>query len=201
MKTEKSTYLIATLALAALVIGPMQITAEEDEHEESVTLKQVPAAVRATLERESTGGKIKKIEKENKHGKLIFEADIIIDGKEYETEVTPDGVLISKELERKHGRKHHEEMEEHHHGHKHLKKTESKIAISDVPANIMKAVNTAVPGGKAKEAEKEVHGKKVIYEIEKIVDGKEIEIKVSADGKIIKVEQDKDDEDGDDDDD
>ncbi len=161
----------------------------------------MPSAVRATLERESTGGKIKKIEKENEHGKIIYEAEIIIDGKEYETEVAPDGMLISKKLERKHGRKEHEEMEEHHHGWKHFRKKESKIAISDVPENIMEAVNDAVPGGKVKEAEKEVHGKKVVYEIEKIVDGKEIEIKVAADGKIIKVEKDDDDKKADYDDD
>ena len=197
MKNTKSIYWIPVLAIAALSIGSLPIIADDDEKEETVTLKQLPEAVQKTIERESVGGKVAKIEKENKRGRIVYEADIMIDGKEYEAKIAPNGTLIVKKLERKeHGRKHKEEMEEHH-----GKKKETKIDVKDVPANVMEAINKAVPGGKVKEAEKEMYGKKLIYEVEKIVDGKEVEIKATPQGKIIKVERDDDDDDGDDGDD
>lgn len=59
-----------------------------------------------------------------------------------------------------------------------------KIAVSDVPAKILKALDEAVPGGKIKEAEKGV-----IYEIEKIVDDFEYDITITEGGNVVKVDK------------
>ena len=68
--------------------------------ETPVALKDVPAAVRATLEKEAAGGKITEVEKEMKDGKTIYSADIESGGKAWDVAVGEDGRLISKELEK-----------------------------------------------------------------------------------------------------
>ncbi|MHC4089157.1 MAG: PepSY domain-containing protein, partial [Planctomycetota bacterium] len=64
-----------------------------DEHEEEVSLEQVPAAVKATILRESAGGKITEIERETKNGKTSYEAEFLRDGQEIEIKIAPDGTL------------------------------------------------------------------------------------------------------------
>ena len=43
-------------------------------------MTDVPPAVRATLERESAGGKVTEIEKEVKNGKAVYSADMVVNG-------------------------------------------------------------------------------------------------------------------------
>jgi len=71
----------------------------EHESEEEISLAECPAPVKATLTKEAKGGTIKEIEKEVEDGKTLYEAEIVIDGKEYEVKVAPDGKLLSKELD------------------------------------------------------------------------------------------------------
>ena len=70
-----------------------------DEHEEQVTLEEVPAAVKATILKESAGGKITEIERETQNGKTTYEAEFLLDGREIEIEIAPDGTLLSREVE------------------------------------------------------------------------------------------------------
>jgi hypothetical protein len=64
---------------------------------------------------------------------------------------------------------------------------EEDIPLSDVPEKVLEAAQNAVPGIKLTEAEVEKTRKGLIYEIEGILDGKGYEIKVSADGKVLKI--------------
>ena len=73
--------------------------ADDDEKEERVKLADCPKAVQKTLKRESRGGKIEEIVREKEDGKVIYEAEIELDGKDYEVEVAEDGTLLSKVLE------------------------------------------------------------------------------------------------------
>ena len=100
MKTLHSICLLTILVMAALAFAwPQTVFADENEQEQTVTVQQLPAAVRVTLLRESTGGTIGEIEKKTKNGDIIYEADITLDGRKYEAKVTEDGILIKKELE------------------------------------------------------------------------------------------------------
>ena len=72
---------------------------DDDEKEERVKLADCPKPVQKTLKRESKGGKIEEIVREKEDGKIIYEAEIELDGKEYEVEVAEDGTLLSKVLE------------------------------------------------------------------------------------------------------
>lgn len=74
--------------------------------EQNVAMSDVPAAVRATLERETAGGKITEVEKEKKNGHVVYSADATINGQGYDITVAEDGRLISKEREQdEHGEK------------------------------------------------------------------------------------------------
>jgi hypothetical protein len=83
-------------------------------------------------------------------------------------------------------------------------KQDEKIALDQVPAAVKTAAEGAVKGIVISEAEKEVKKGVTVYELTGKADGKEYEVKVGADAKVIKVKEkkagDKDD-DGDDDDD
>ena len=59
----------------------------------------LPKSVRKTLRREAAGGKIEEIEKEQENGKTVYEAEVEIDGQEYEIEIAGDGTLLSKVFE------------------------------------------------------------------------------------------------------
>jgi uncharacterized membrane protein YkoI len=69
------------------------------EDEGIVSLGEVPEAVKATIVKHAAGGEVKKIEKETKEGKVIYEADVIIDSNEVELKVAADGKLLGKEVE------------------------------------------------------------------------------------------------------
>ena len=69
------------------------------------------------------------------------------------------------------------------------KSSEIEIPVSEVPANIVNIVQNTLPGISLTEAEKETRDETVIYELEgKLINGKEYEIKIAADGTIIKIE-------------
>ena len=72
---------------------------------------------------------------------------------------------------------------------------EEKIQWSSLPPVVQRTITENVGNGKIEEIEKETktkNGKPVtVYEVEiKKSDGKEIEIKVGEDGKLIKIEDD-----------
>ena len=72
---------------------------DEEKDEQKVSIDQVPAAVKATIMNEAGKGTVKEIEQENKDGKTIYGADIIVDGKKFEIKVAADGKIIDKQAE------------------------------------------------------------------------------------------------------
>ncbi len=93
-----------TLALTAVSANSL-FAAEKDEEkvkketEVKMSLKDVPAEVRATLTREANGVEIKTVDMEKKDGKTVYETDVVIDGTNYEIVVGADGKLISKKID------------------------------------------------------------------------------------------------------
>ncbi len=101
--TWRNGWLLTTVLSAGLVIpiwsGVAGAEGDDDENEVKVLLKDCPEAVQKTIKKEAGSGKIVEIEKEREHGKVIYEAEVVIDGKEYELTVGEDGTLIEKEEE------------------------------------------------------------------------------------------------------
>jgi hypothetical protein len=91
--------------IGALTVGIAGVTfstaraEDKEENEVKVSIKKVPAAVRKTLKREAMGEKIKTVDQETLNGKLAYEADVKIDGHNYEIVVDKGGLLLSKKLD------------------------------------------------------------------------------------------------------
>ena len=111
-------WFLAGLASLSLAIAgcSMMHHKEKEENEVKMSISDVPAAVQATLKTASNGATIKTVDKEMKDGKTVYEADAMIDGKNYEILVSEDGKLISKKLDNEDEEKGKKEGEEKHKG-------------------------------------------------------------------------------------
>ena len=67
---------------------------------------------------------------------------------------------------------------------------EDDIALSEVPATVMAAAEGAVDGLEIRSAEAEDQDGRTVYEIGGIVNGVKYEVKVTADGEVLKVKTD-----------
>jgi len=59
-----------------------------------VTINQVPAPVRTSIEKVTAGAKIKSIEKIESGDKVTYEVEYIKDGKELDAYIEPDGRIV-----------------------------------------------------------------------------------------------------------
>lgn len=66
------------------------------------------------------------------------------------------------------------------------------IALSKVPEPALEAAKAAVPGIVLTEAEVEEENGQAVYEMTGMAEGKKYEIEVTAEGKVLEVEQDDD---------
>ena len=95
MKTGNS---FCGLAVAGLFVFVVSAPAAEKK-EQHVSLDKLPHAVKATLEKESAGGKIDEVEKETARGKTFYEAEIVKNGHESYIHVAEDGKVLKRETE------------------------------------------------------------------------------------------------------
>ncbi|MBN3786882.1 hypothetical protein [Burkholderia sp. Ac-20353] len=61
---------------------------------EAVTLEQVPAPVKSTIERELQGGSVEKIQRRTKDGKSLYTVSVAMNGQVQRLLVADDGRLI-----------------------------------------------------------------------------------------------------------
>jgi len=99
----KSGYVaIAVLSLATVSMSCQSARPngeEKEENEQKVAFAQCPEAVQSTLKREAIGQEIKSVDMEQLKGKTVYEADVKLDGHNYEILVDPKGMLLSKKLD------------------------------------------------------------------------------------------------------
>jgi hypothetical protein len=93
---------LSTLLLAGLLglgLGSRALADEgESGHEhQSVTMEDLPAAVQTTFKREAKGGKIEELRKETrKDGVVVYEGEIVKNGKGRELEVSGTGKVLER---------------------------------------------------------------------------------------------------------
>jgi len=137
---------------------------------EGISLLGLPAAVQAVVKREFAGARVTKIDDGEYEGIAVYEIEAeTADGRDLQIEVGKDGTLYQRDEE---------------------------IRLQDLPpavlAVVRKEVGSAEPDGLKRLTE---HGK-VFYEVEAEVSGKDIELKIGADGTILEKEVEGDDDDG-----
>jgi hypothetical protein len=87
------------LGLGSLLVMSGCASTEKEGAETKVKLADCPKPVQDTLTQEAQGGQIGVIDKEEDGGKVTYETDVVINGKNYEIRVAPDGTLIGKKLD------------------------------------------------------------------------------------------------------
>ena len=172
----------------AMAVALSAWAGEEKAKEEKVTLDQVPAAVKETLLKEVKDGKITEIERETEGEVVTYEADAVIGGKKCEITVAADGKLISNRPADDEDDDDGDDDDEDDDG--------VTVTLDQVPAAVKATIEKAAQGGKITEIEREGEGDKAVYEADVTIEGKEYEIQVAADGKLIskKLETDEDDD-------
>ena len=144
-------------------------------------VKEVPEPVLKSVQKAYPGAVPKDVEFE--HG--VYEIELVKDGREIEVKVDPSGSIIKEEVEEE------EEADE-------GKEKEQEIALDAVPQNVKDAALSAVSGLFLAKVELEEKNGKKYYELEGVAEGKKVEVKVTTDGKVLRVEPEEEDKEADD---
>jgi uncharacterized membrane protein YkoI len=172
------------LAGLALCIGALAGRQMADD-ETTVTMEQVPGAVRTALL--GQGGTIQEIEMQTEDGQTVYEADIIVDGRKREVKLAADGSLIGKESDDEDNGEQGEE-EEHE---QEEEEDDAQVSLEQVPDPVKATIRAEAQGGTIEEIEQENEDGQAIYEADVLINGQKVELKVAQDsGKLIGKEVD-----------
>lgn len=160
-----------------------------------IAREALPKAVAESLAKVAGDAEIKELEKKEIRATIsisrfpkprnIYEAEFVKDGKMVEVQINEAGKVIAIEEE--------DDDED-----------EREISLAEVPAAVRATILKHAGKNRVHEVEVETRRGKTFYEAEWKDNGREIEIKVSAEGRLLRMtfgDDDDDDEDDDDDDD
>jgi hypothetical protein len=125
---------------------------------------------------------INEVEKEIEDETTTYEADVTIDGKEYEITVGEDGTLIEKSLE---------EEDDDNDG---PDGDVTEVKLADCPVAVQKTLKREANGADIDVVDKEIKGGKISYEVDVKIDGRNYEILVAESGLLISKALDEEDE-------
>ena len=151
-----------------------EIQDEEERNDTHINPDSVPQAVFDTLETTVPGLTVREIEFNGRY----YEVEGTVEGKEVELKILADGTLLKFEVE---GDDDDGEKERHDH-----------LTVDDLPEAVRTALSGAAPDIEISEIELESSDGGEIYEIEGTENGKRVELKIAADGTILKFEMDSD---------
>lgn len=178
---KKHWKLICLMAIACLAvcIGAVA-TMQTVDRESVVSIEQVPAAAKAALLAQAQGGTINEIEVEVENGQTIYEAEVIIEGREVDIRVAADGTLLGTETEDD------DEGDD--------DENEEEVSLNSVPEAVKATILKEAAGAEIDELVKETEDGQTVYGAEFVVDGQEVGIEVAPDGKLLKREIEDDDD-------
>jgi uncharacterized membrane protein YkoI len=127
-----------------------------------VSLQDVPAPARATIERLTAGGKIRKIDKEESGGRVIYDVEATVKGKDVEYDVASDGKVLT---------------------------SEESVPYTSLPAAVQVAAVKYFGSTEGLKASKEIESGKIFYELEKKKGNATIELKLAETGEIVEEEK------------
>jgi hypothetical protein len=104
MRAWRAAFAIAAVTAAAVGVASTAQADENKEHETPISMDQVPAPARATLQREAAGGQIVEVVQEtNESGKQVYEARVRKGGELQGIEVDASGKVVKRENEKNEG--------------------------------------------------------------------------------------------------
>jgi uncharacterized membrane protein YkoI len=166
---NRMTQRMAVFVLAAGLSVVAGVNAADNKHEgkqeqepQKLTLAEVPAAVRATIDKELPGAKIEGIEKEQQDGKVVYDVEAEMNGKNVEMDIASDGSILSRE---------------------------DQVPFASLPASVKSAAEKYFGSPADLDASREVAGSKTSYEVEGVKAGQKVTLKLDDTGKILEEEK------------
>jgi hypothetical protein len=107
----KSRWIVTAVATASLIAGGCSQMLHKDKEknegdEVKMSINDIPVPARESLMREAPGATITTVDKETKKdGTVVYEADAMIEGKNWEIVVDGNGKVIKKKLDEESGEK------------------------------------------------------------------------------------------------
>jgi uncharacterized cupredoxin-like copper-binding protein len=90
-------YVLAIVMASAVMFGAFAASPVlAGSNGEKVSMEQVPAPVKATIEKEAKGAGVADVTKESKDGKTYYEAQIKQQGLDRYVQVAPDGKVLKR---------------------------------------------------------------------------------------------------------
>jgi uncharacterized membrane protein YkoI len=151
-----------SLIIAALVAAAGLVCAAESDDEKPVKFADLPAKVQQAVKQQVTPDQITKLTQENEDGKVVYDVEFTKAGKHGELALTADGTIVSTEVE---------------------------VTGKDVPDAVSKTAKEQSAGGKIGTIMKVTEDGKTQYEVVITKDGKDSEIEIAPDGKMIVPEK------------
>ena len=133
----------------------------EEGHEQRVSMADLPAPVKAATEKLTAGGTVEKIDKENEHGRVVYDVEATVGGKHVEYTITADGAVVG---------------------------TETSVEFKDLPAAVREAAEKYFGGASGLTAALVSEGGKTSYEIEGKKNGKKAAATFDPTGKLLEEE-------------
>ena len=157
---KRKTSVALALTLTALLLGLAALPwAQEQQKEQQINRKGVPAAVLAAFEKAFPSATIKGYSKEKDNGQLTYEIESVEGTITRDVTYTEDGTLIS---------------------------VEETVDTSQLPQGVSAALDKKFPGGKIRKAEKITKGNIVTYEFKIKHNGRTTEVVFDPEGNEVK---------------
>ncbi len=159
--------ILQTVLVAVLIVGLSGCAAisgkgaRVEAGAKEVSLSDLPAPARATIERLIAGGEIKKIDKEEEGGKVIYDVEATVRGKHVEYDVASDGTVLT---------------------------SGESVPYSSLPQVVRAAAEKYFGSAEGLKAFKELEKGQTFYEVEGKKGGATQEIKLTDKGEIIEEE-------------
>ena len=153
--------LVAGLSTAAAAQAQKKEKEKDEEgHEQSITRKEMPAAVLAAFAKAYPKANIIGYSKETENNQTTYEIESMEGQLHRDVTYMDDGKLVS---------------------------VEESIEVAEIPAAVKAAIDKKFPGGKITRAEKVTKGSAIAYEFEIEFKGQTVEIVFDAAGKETKI--------------
>lgn len=123
-----------------------------------ISVDSLPAPVRNAFQMEARGGAILEVRQEQEDRELFFEADIRNAVRTYILRLDARGTLVERD-----------------------------ITMDMLPAGAYSSISLAAKEGYVRELDEELHDGKMSYEANIVSEGKEVELSVDANGKVVEL--------------
>jgi uncharacterized membrane protein YkoI len=161
-------WMLRVVLVAVVVVGGMGCSSPQGEKEKKeaaapqISLAEVPGPARSAIEKLTAGGEIRKIEKAQERGKIIYDVEATVGDKDVEYDVAEDGTVLTRQ---------------------------ESVPFASLPVAVQAAAEKYFGSTDGLKASQEIEGPKTYYEVGgKKKDKTLVTLKFSDTGRILEKE-------------